>query len=627
MDCEAGNNHKNGQRKEELSSVIIRFAGDSGDGVQIAGTHFTNESAVAGNDIATLPNFPSEIRAPSGSLAGVSGFQINFGSDEIDTPGDNPDVLVALNPAALRANLNEVKPGGILILNQDSFDEKNLKKVGYAANPCEDPDLRARYRVYSVPIGTMTRHALKSLDLEQREVERCKNFFALGITSWMFTRPIEPTLKWIERKFSSKPELIVANTTALKAGIDYASQTEVFPVTFMVKPAKLKPGVYRNMNGSLALSLGLIAASKKSGLPLFYGAYPITPASEILHELAHHKRLGVTTFQAEDEIAAICAALGAAYAGNLAVTGSSGPGISLKTEALGLAVMTELPLVIIDVQRAGPSTGMPTKTEQADLLQAFYGRSGEAPMCILAVSSPNSSFLLAYEACRIALKYMTPVFLLSEGFIANTSGPWRIPDPSQLPEIQVSFCGRTNNANGPFLPYLRDEKTLARPWALPGTAGLMHRIGGLEKADKTGAVSYDGDNHELMCRLRARKIAQIADDIPLLSVDGDKSGELLVVGWGGTEGAIKQAVRNMRKKGLPVSRAHLHYLNPFPRNFEATLRSFTKVLVPEMNGGQLRSIIRDRFLIDAQGLNRLNGQPLKIAEIEHALAAACGSSY
>ncbi len=607
-------------RIEELPSVVIRFAGDSGDGIQVTGMQFTSESAIAGNDIATLPNFPAEIRAPAGTLAGVSAFQINFGSLEINTPGDAPDVLVAFNPAALKSNLRDLKPGGILIINEDTFNEKNLSRVGYAENPVTSEQFQDTYRVFIVPISKLTKETLSDLDISQREIERSKNFFALGIMLWMFNRPSEYTLRWIDSKFSKTPELIDANKRALRAGITYADATEIFDVCYTVKPATLPAGEYRNINGSTALAYGLISASQKSGLPLYLGAYPITPASDLLHELARHKHLGVTTFQAEDEIAAICFSLGAAYAGNIAVTASSGPGLALKAEALGLAVMTELPLVVINVQRAGPSTGMPTKTEQADLFQALYGRSGEAPLCVLAASSPSTAFFMAYEACRIAAKYMTPVILLSDGFISNTSEPWHIPNPKDLPPFKVSFQTVPNGENGQFLPYLRDEKTLSRPWTTPGTPDLMHRIGGLEKENITGNVSYDSDNHQLMCELRREKIKRIEQEIPPLVIEGDERGELLVVGWGGTEGAIKEAVRISRSNGRSVSRIHLYHLNPLPPDLGEVLSRFKQVLVPENNFGQLCSLIRDRFLVDAKGLNILNGLPLKVKDVETAIA-------
>lgn len=602
--------------REELESVVIRFAGDSGDGIQVTGTQFTAESAIIGNDISTLPDFPAEIRAPAGTLAGVSAFQINFGSFEIDTPGDQPDVLVAMNPASLRANIDHLKPGGILIANEDTFQEKNLAKVNYETNPLEEQALRQKYRVFSVPISKLTKEALVDSGLSSRDVERCKNFFTLGIMLWLFNRGPESTIAWLEKKFSKKPEILEANKKVLKAGRTYAEATEIFNVSYVVKPAQLAPGTYRNINGTTALAYGLLAATQKSGLPMFFGAYPITPASDLLHELARYKQLGVTSFQAEDEIAAICSAIGASFAGNLGVTSSSGPGIALKTEAINLAIITELPLVIINVQRGGPSTGLPTKTEQSDLHNAFYGRPGDAPLCVIAASSPSTAFELSYAACRLAIKYMTPVMFLTEGFIANSSEPWMIPSPESLPEIPVQFAGPGVKKEGVFYPYERDEKTLARHWAIPGTSELMHRIGGIEKADKTGAVSYDPANHHHMTMLRADKIAGIVEDVPNLEVDGEDSGDLLVVGWGGTEGTLKQAVKAARADGQQVSRIHLHYLNPFPANLGKILNSFKRVLLPEINTGQLRTVLRDKYLCDIEGLNLVRGQPLAVSEVK-----------
>lgn len=605
--------------RTERNSVIIRFAGDSGDGIQLTGRQFTNESALAGNDIATLPNFPAEIRAPAGTLAGVSGYQIHFGSEEIFTPGEVPDVLVAFNPAALKANLSDVKMGGIIVLNEDAFTDKNLSRVGYEQNPCDDENLKQNYRVFVVPISRLTKDALANTSLTPNEVDRCKNFFALGLMLWMFDRPREATRAWIDKKFKKRPELVDANKIALEAGYTYGDATEIFDLSFSVKPADLEPGLYRNINGSTALAYGIVAAAQKSKLSVFFGAYPITPASDLLHELARHKRLGVMTFQAEDEIAAVCAAIGASYAGSLGVTSSSGPGIALKGEALGLAVCTELPLVVVDTQRAGPSTGMPTKTEQSDLLLALHGRHGEAPVCVLAASSPSTAFSMAYEACRIALKYMTPVILLSDGYIANGSEPWQIPDPSSLPEIINRRIDKTNNPDGPFMPYMRDEQSLARPWAVPGTPELMHRIGGLEKQDLSGNVSYDADNHAKMTALRAEKIARIASEIPPIKIDGDDNGEILLLGWGGTEGTLREAQRRCREEGISVSRLHLHYLNPLPADLEPALRKFKHVLIPEINTGQLKSIIRDKFLIDAKGYNAVRGQPLRSSKVVEAI--------
>ena len=557
-----------------MESVVVRFAGDSGDGIQVTGGRFTNESALAGNDIATLPDFPAEIRAPAGTLAGVSGFQIHFGSIDIYTPGDRPDVLVAMNPAALKANIDQLKPGGILILNQDSFTDKNLQKVGYSDNPCDDEKLSENYKVLVVPVTKLTRDALADSSLTQREIDRCKNFFTLGIMLWMYNRPTESTIAWMKSKFAKRPELVEANTKVLQAGLTYAEATEIFSQhCYEIKPAKLKPGTYRNIGGTTATSYGLLSAAQKSGVPMFFAAYPITPASELLHEMSKHKRLGVTTFQAEDEIAAVCAAIGSSFAGALGVTSSSGPGIALKSEAMALAVVTELPLVILDIQRAGPSTGMPTKTEQADLFQALYGRAGESPMCVLSASSPASAFLMAYEACRIALKYMTPVMLLSDGYIANCSEPWQIPEPTSLKPFELTKITENNNPDGAFLPYKRNETTLARPWAAPGTAGLSHRIGGLEKQDQTGNVNYEPDNHQLMTDLRAEKIARIAAEIPPTEIHGEPQGDLLIVGWGGTEGTLTKAVMEAQNAGLSVSRIHLQHLNPLPPDLGGHPRS------------------------------------------------------
>lgn len=612
----ASENTKITHETTELESVVIRFAGDSGDGMQVTGSQFTLESAIAGNDIATFPDFPAEIRAPAGTLAGVSGFQIHFASDQVFTPGDTPDVLVAMNPAALKANLKDLRPGGILIVNEDAFNEKNLAKVNYEKNPLEDPELDNNYKLYKVPITHLTKDALADTGLSSREIDRCKNFFTLGIMLWMFNRPSEHTISWIQSKFAKNQAFVDANIRVLKAGMTYAEATEIFPQTFVVPPAKLETGKYRNIDGTTALAFGLISAAQKSGLPLFFGAYPITPASSLLHELAKHKAYNVRTFQAEDEIAAICSAIGASFAGSLGVTSSSGPGIALKGEAMGLACMTELPLVIINVQRGGPSTGLPTKTEQSDLMQALYGRHGESPLCVIAVSSPESAFELSYEACRIAVKYMTPVMLLSDGFISNSASPWKIPDSKSLKEFQVTQA----KANGEeFLPYLRDEKTLARPWAVPGTPGLEHRIGGLEKQDKTGAVSYDNANHERMTHLRAEKIKRIQAEIPKTKIDGDTSGELLVLGWGSTEGSILEAIAKAKKEGVNVSRTHLHYINPLPPDLGEVLSRFKKVLVPEINCGQLISVLKSNYKVNAFGFNQIRGLPLKVDELKNEI--------
>jgi len=605
---------------EQLQSVIIRFAGDSGDGMQLTGDRFTSETALVGNDLSTFPDFPAEIRAPAGSLPGVSGFQVHFADHDILTPGDQPDVLVAMNPAALRTNLKDLPKGGALIVNLDAFSERNLQKAGYETNPLEDGSLQD-YNVVPVPLTSMTIEAVKGVEVTPREAERSKNFFALGLMSWLYGRPTEGTLEFIRTKFAKRGEIVDANTAAFKAGYAFGETSEDFAVQYEVRPAKLKPGVYRQITGNQALSIGLIAASVKSGLPLFLGAYPITPASAILEELARHKNFGVRTFQAEDEIAAVGAALGAAFGGALGVSTSAGPGVVLKSETVGLAVALELPLLILDIQRAGPSTGMPTKPEQADLLMVMFGRNSESPVPVLAASSPGNCFDMAIEAVRIALKYRTPVYLLSDAYLANGAEPWLIPSVDDLPDISTDFT-TTPPEDGVFLPYARDPETLARPWAIPGTPGLEHRIGGLEKQDQTGNVSYDPDNHDLMVRLRAQKVAGIAADIPELEVDDpDGDAKLLVLGWGGTYGPIAAGVRRVRGGGGKVAQAHLHYLNPFPRNTGEVLRRYERVLVPEMNLGQLLKLVRAEFLVDAVGYNRVRGVPLKAAEIEEAIEA------
>lgn len=596
---------------ERLDDVVICFAGDSGDGMQLTGSQFTNTSALVGNDLATFPDFPAEIRAPAGTLPGVSAFQVRIADYDIHTPGDQPDVLVAMNPAALAVNLKDLKPNGILIVNADEFEERNLKKAGYKTNPLEDGSLSG-YRVFVVPLTTLTRRTLADSGLDAKTIERCKNFFALGMSYWLFSRPLEPTLRYLERRFAQRPELAEANKAVMLAGWNYCDVTEAFQVRYEVDPAPLSPGVYRNVTGNTALALGLVAAAQKSGLPLFQGAYPITPASDLLHELAQLRAYGVTTFQAEDEIAAICAAIGAAFGGALAVSSTSGPGMALKTEAIGLAVMAELPVVIIDLQRGGPSTGLPTKTEQADLLQALYGRNSEAPVPVLAASSPADCFYRAFEACRIALRFMTPVILLADGYLANGSEPWRLPKAAELPDISVPFWTERDG----FAPYRRDPETLARPWALPGTPGLEHRIGGLEKQDVTGNVSYDPLNHEHMVRVRAEKVARVAREIPPLEVHGDpEGGPLLVLGWGSTEGAITGAVNLARREGLPVSRAHLHYLNPFPSNLGEVLQRFERILVPELNLGQLAFVLQGRFLKRIDSFTKVQGRPFFRNEI------------
>jgi 2-oxoglutarate ferredoxin oxidoreductase subunit alpha len=600
-----------------LDRVTIRFAGDSGDGMQLTGDRFTSETAAFGNDLSTLPDFPAEIRAPAGSIPGVSGFQLHFADHDILTPGDAPDVLVAMNPAALRANIGDLPKGATLILNTDAFTPRNLDKAGYASNPLEDGSL-GDYALHGVALTSMTVEALKDFDISKKEAERAKNMFALGLMSWLYHRPTEQTIAFLERKFAARPLIAKANVTAFKAGYNFGETTEVFAVSYEVKPARMRPGTYRNISGNLALSYGLIAASQLSGLPLFLGAYPITPASDILHELSKHKAFGVRTFQAEDEIAGVGAALGAAFGGSLGVTTSSGPGIALKAETIGLAVSLELPLLVIDIQRSGPSTGMPTKTEQADLLQVMFGRNGEAPVPVVAASTPSDCFHAAIEAARIALKYRTPVVLLSDGYLANGSEPWLLPDVAELPEISVEFATEPNH-EGEFWPYLRDETTLARPWALPGTPGLEHRIGGLEKADGTGNISYDPENHDRMVHLRAAKVAGIAADIPPVEVDDQEGARLLVLGWGSTYGPIGAAIRRVRAAGGKVAQAHLRHLNPFPANLGEVLRRYDRVLIPEMNLGQLRMLVRSQFLVDAIGLNRVRGLPFRAEELAGAI--------
>ena len=603
----------------ELERVTIRFAGDSGDGMQVTGSQFTRTAAVFGNDIATLPDFPAEIRAPAGSLAGVSGFQISFSSSEIHTPGDSPDVLVAMNPAALRANLGDVPAGGAIVVNEDAFTPQNLAKAGYAANPLTDGSL-SDYNVFEIPVGTLNARALEGLEMTAKQVDLTKNFFALGVMFWLFERSMEPTVAWIESKFSARPVILEANLRALKAGYAFGETTEIFHNSFRVKPARLAAGTYRNVNGNEAAALGFVAAAKLARRDLVYASYPITPASEILHQLSTYKHFGVRTFQAEDEIAAIGAAIGAAFGGALGLTASSGPGIALKSEAMGLAVMVELPLVIVDVQRAGPSTGMPTKTEQSDLLQVMFGRNGDAPMPVVAPATPSECFDLAIEASRLALKYMTPVAYLSDAYLANGSEPWRLPELADLPDISV--VNHTDPAT--FRSYQRDPVTLARPWAVPGTAGLEHRIGGLEKADVMGTVSYDPDNHQRMTELRARKVAGIAEDIPDLAVAGPERGDLLILGWGSTYGSLRTATERLQRQGHAVAHAHLRHLNPFPRNTGEVLAAYRRVLIPEINNGQLRLLIRARYLVDAIGLDRVRGKPFAVPEVESAARLLLG---
>ena len=598
---------------EQIEEATILFAGDSGDGSQTIGTQMTETTALIGNDVATLPDYPAEIRAPAGSLAGVSGFQLHFSSEQIHTPGDLCDVLVAMNPAALKVHLNKLKPNGILIVNVDNFARRNLRLAGYESNPLED-DTLTKYQVFKVELTQLTRKALETTNLTTGEIDRCKNFFALGMILWFYNRPMEYTMKWIKAKFAKKPEYIESNILALRAGNTYCEATEQFAVSYDVKPAVFEPGTYRNIEGNMATVLGLVAASHQSGLPLVYGSYPITPASDILHGLAQHRNFGVVTMQMEDEIAAVGVAIGAAFSGALGVTGSSGPGLALKSEAINLAMIAELPIVICNIQRAGPSTGMPTKTEQSDLLQMFYGRNGESPVPIVASSRPYDCFETVYEACRIAVKYRTPVIFLSDLYIGMGAEPWKIPQLSELPEIRPDFEASADSNNG-FEPYLRDPETLARPWAKPGTRGLEHRIGGLEKSDVTGHVSYDAENHEKMVEIRAEKVARIADDIPPTEVFGAQEGEILLLGWGGTYGAIRTVVENCVAEGLPIGHVHLRHLNPFPKDLGDILQKFKKVLIPELNSGQLRQLIRSTYLINAVGLNKVQGQPFHVFEL------------
>ena len=595
---------------QELESAIVRFAGDSGDGIQLTGSRFTITTAFEGNDLSTLPDFPAEIRAPVGTLAGVSAFQINFSHHKIMTPGDQPDVLVAFNPAALKANIQDLKPGGTVIVNSATFEKRNLQKADYESNPLEDGSLD-EYKVIPIDISRMVKVALEDMGLSVTAMDRSKNFFALGLMYWMYNRPLEPTLKWIEEKFAGKSDVIEANSRTLRVGYHFGETAEIFPTSYQIREAVFEPGTYRNITGNQALATGLITACQLSGLPLFYGSYPITPASDILHELARHKNFGVLTFQAEDEIAAVGSAIGAAFSGALGVTGTSGPGMTLKAEAIGLAIMVELPLVAINVQRGGPSTGLPTKTEQADLFQALYGRNSEAPLAIVAPASPVDCFDMAMEAVRLATTYMTPVILLTDGYIANGAEPWRIPTLDELPEIPVTF--RTDPEG--FRPYDRDPETLARPWVRPGTTGLIHRIGGLEKEEGTGNVSYDPANHEKMVRLRAEKIAGIAKTLPPVEVAGPEEGKLLVVGWGSTYVAIATAVEALQARGASVARIHLRYISPFQSNLGEVLSRYEKILVPELNLGQLVRLLRAEFLVDAVGFNKIQGKPFQVAEI------------
>jgi 2-oxoglutarate ferredoxin oxidoreductase subunit alpha len=602
------------RRAETLDRVVIRFAGDSGDGMQLVGDRFTEISAAFGNDLATLPNFPAEIRAPAGTIAGVSSFQVHISDHDIVTPGDVPNVLVAMNPAALRANIGDVPDGSTLLINVDNFDTRNLDKAGYEQNPLRDQSL-ASYRVYEVPMTSITVEATKPLGVKPRDAERSKNFFALGLICWMYTRPTEPLHDWIKTRFANRPQVMEANLAAFRAGYNFGETAELFDHPFEVKPATLPPGEYRQITGNVALAYGLVAAAQQAKLPLFYASYPITPASDILHELSKLKNFGVKTLQAEDEISAASLAIGAAFAGNLAVTGTSGPGVDLKAEAMGLAVSLELPLILVDVQRGGPSTGLPTKTEQADLMLAMYGRHGEAPLPIIAAQSPADCFDAAFEAVRIALKYRTPVMLLTDGYLANGAEPWLLPDIDALPDISVPFATEPNHGDD-FWPYLRDPETLARPWAIPGTPGLMHRVGGIEKEDGTGNISYDPDNHDKMSRLRAQKIAGIANDIPPTTCDHEEGAEFCVVSWGGTWGASTAAVRRVRARGIPIAHVHLRHLSPFPRDLGEVLARYNTVLVPELNLGQLSRLLRAEYLVEAHSYTRLAGVPFRAADLE-----------
>jgi 2-oxoglutarate ferredoxin oxidoreductase subunit alpha len=604
---------------EQLERVVIRIAGDSGDGMQLTGDRFTQETASFGNDLSTLPNFPAEIRAPAGTLPGVSSFQLHFADHDILTPGDRPDVLVAMNPAALKANLVDLPKGGTIIVDTHDFTDRALARIGWTSNPLEDGTLDS-FTVHAVDLTQLTLDALAGTSLSRKDAGRSKNMFALGLLSWMYSRPVEGTLQFLRQKFASRPDIADANITAFKAGWNFGETTESFAVAYEVKPAPLPAGVYRNITGNMALSYGLIAAAQRAGLPLFLGAYPITPASDILHELSKHKRFGVRTFQAEDEIAGIGAAIGAAFGGSLAVTSSSGPGIALKGESIGLAVSLEIPLVICDIQRGGPSTGLPTKTEQSDLLQAMFGRNGEAPVPIVAAQSPADCFAAALEAVRIALCYRTPVFLLSDGYLANGSEPWRVPNVADLPDISVRFATEPNGADGTFLPYLRDPDTLARPWAIPGTPGLEHRVGGIEKADRTGNISYDPDNHDFMVRTRQAKVDGIARTIPPLTVDDpDGDARVLVIGWGSTYGTIGAAVRRVRRAGYAIAQAHLRHLNPFPSNLGTVLAGYDKVVLPEMNLGQLATLIRSKYLVDIISVTQVRGMPFRAADLAEML--------
>jgi 2-oxoglutarate/2-oxoacid ferredoxin oxidoreductase subunit alpha len=606
-------------KREVIDRAVIRFAGDSGDGMQVTGSQFTNTVALYGNDIATFPDFPAEIRAPAGTLPGVSGYQLHFSSNEVYTPGDAVDVLIAMNPAALKMNLADLKANGILIVNSDAFAETDLRKAQMTSNPLEDHSLD-KFRLFPVELERLTKVALEHLGLDAKSVSRCKNFFALGMCYWLYNRSMDSTVRWIEDKFAKKPLLVEANKLAMKAGYSYCEATEAFQISYEIPPAQLEPGLYRNISGNQALALGFLTASQKSGLKLFQGSYPITPASDILHELSQYKDFGVITFQAEDEIAAITSAIGASYAGALAITTTSGPGMALKTEAMGLAIAVEIPLVICDIQRGGPSTGLPTKTEQADLFQALFGRNSEAPIPVVAAATPSDCFWAALEASRIAVKYMVPVIVLSDGYLANGAEPWKIPNLDEIPAFPVNFATDPTD----FKPYRRNPDTLARPWAIPGTPGLEHRIGGLEKQDVTGNINYEPLNHEKMVRLRAAKVEAIAQDIPDIVPAGDPDGDLLIVAWGSTHGSITAAVNSQRELGYRIGHAHLRHLNPFPRNLGDVLKRYEKVLVPELNMGQLLWLLRAKFLVDAIGLNKIQGRPFKQSELEQKISELIG---
>ena len=607
---------------ENISRATIRFAGDSGDGMQLTGTQLTNTSALAGNDVATFPDFPAEIRAPRGTRAGVSGFQVQFASEDIFTPGDQLDTLVVMNPAALVTNISDLRSGGLLIVNEDNFVDKEFRLAKLESNPLDDPDLD-QYRLIKIKMTLLTRTAVEELELSTKIADRCKNFFAMGFVYWLYNRDLQPTLDFINAKFGGKPEIAAANEKALRAGYNYGATTEAAISTYQVEKAKLEPGRYKNIMGNQALAWGCIAAAKLSNKDLFLGSYPITPASDILHELSKHKKFGVRTFQAEDEIAAVCATIGAAFGGHMSITTSSGPGIALKGEAMGLGMILELPMLIINIQRGGPSTGLPTKTEQSDLLQVMYGRNGESPLPVIAARSPADCFETAIEAWRVAAKFMCPVMVLSDGYIANGAEPWRIPDFNALEKIEIVHPGERSEEDPPFLPYKRDE-FLSRPWALPGTKGLEHRIGGLEKDHETGNVSYDPENHEFMCKIRQEKIDRIADFIPELEVDGEESGDLLVLSWGGTYGACTTAVTQCQAEGLSVSHAHLRFINPFPRNLETLLGNFKKVVIPELNLGQLQKIVSSTYGVQTEGIHKLKGRPFTVSELKEQFKELIG---